>query len=118
VRTKRPVIGGVLVVFAMATTSCSRNAGVDTDAGVARDGAEISQSDYDEQWPLTVNGGILRCEGESAITLEVNGKRYAVNSTAQASTAYAKVDEIRAGAPEGQGLKNLGPLIDRGLELC
>jgi hypothetical protein len=42
---------------------------------------------------------------------------YAVNGLAEGSGKYANIDSIWADAPGGLK-KNIGPLIDRGLQLC
>jgi hypothetical protein len=71
-------------------------------------------------WPLTVSTGTLRCEGSSSITFEApGGVRYAVNGTAIGQHKYPAINPIWAESTSGLGLKkNIGDLIDFGLNLC
>jgi hypothetical protein len=78
---------------------------------------EVSRADFGTDWPLTVEGGVLACEGAGSVTFAAGGTTYAVNGMAETQDAGADIDPIWKDV--GGGLKkNIGPLIDRGLELC
>ena len=78
----------------------------------------VSREDFGQEWPLTVDSGILACQGAGAVTFTTpDGTTYAVNGLAQSATPYPDIDPIWADA--GNGYKvDIGPLIDRGLRLC
>ena len=65
-------------------------------------------------WPLTVESGQLSCVEGSAVTFLTNEyMTYAVNGTAR--THFHDLPTIDELLVEGS---NIGPLIDKGLELC
>lgn len=88
----------------------------------------IKRSDFGDKWPFTANQGILKCEGYKIILIEINGIGYALNGNARSfANKYnlREIDEIWLDDPQWKdeplmaGIKvNVGPLIDRGLELC
>lgn len=79
---------------------------------------EVSRSDFGEDWPLTVSSGVLRCEAPQAVVFSTGDQAYAVNGMAN-TQGYQEIDAIWRDNPDIQGAKiNIGPLIDRGLELC
>ena len=91
----------------------------------APDSGALAASDFPEgEWPLTVSEGVVRCEGSdgsgSVIFRAPDGTDYAVNGTAQ--TVKQDLPEIEAiwkKDPDVPGTRiNIGPVIDRGLELC
>ncbi len=76
----------------------------------------VSRAMLGDEWPLTVEDGVLRCEG-SAVIIRVGGTDYAVNGAATGKGA--DIDPIWAADPSGISPKlSIGPLIDRGLALC
>lgn len=101
----------IAVVTCLLFVACSGGGG---------EGEKVTSDEFGSDWPLTVNEGYLNCEGAGAVTFtDEDGNTYAVNGTAQGSTDYPEIDEIWADsnndfAPK----KNIGPLIDRGLEIC
>jgi Protein of unknown function (DUF2511) len=97
------------VVLALVLTGC----GSSGDGG----GLEVSRADFGADWPLTVQSGTLNCEGAGAVTFTTNGTTYAVNGLASGMDEWPEIDSIWANAPHGLK-KDIGPLIDRGLELC
>lgn len=82
-------------------------------------GAEVSRSDYGQEWPLTVDQGKLRCESPSAVVFTApDGSEYAINGAAS-TQGYAEIDPIWRNNPDISEAKvNIGPLIDDGLALC
>jgi Protein of unknown function (DUF2511) len=95
------------------------------------DGSELGDNEravqsaaYGSDWPLTVSGGVLRCEEPSLVTFTTdNGTTYAVNGSARGfSEDRGWVDDISPiwrDDPAFSGLKiSIGPLIDDGLALC
>lgn len=74
----------------------------------------VTRSEFGDAWPLTVDSGTLSCDIR-AVILEVDGVEYGVNGKA-VTRGYR---ELRPLLLEDQGvLRDQGPLIDRGLELC
>src|SRR3712207_2618332 len=84
------------------------------------EGEKVTADEFGSDWPLTVDEGHLNCEGAGAVTFtDPDGNTYAVNGTAQGATDYAEIDEIWADSSNDFApKKNIGPLIDRGLEIC
>lgn len=74
---------------------------------------------------MTVDAGVLSCESHgggvhSVFFTDPEGKRYALNGIAEGHhPELPPIDQIWAPNPKVPELKiNIGPLIDRGLELC
>jgi hypothetical protein len=88
--------------------------------------AKITESEYGEKWPLSVQNGTLNCTplGTLAIvTFTANGVTYAVNGTAKArakQNGWREINEIWRDNPNPQhGPKiNIGPIVEKGLSLC
>ncbi len=82
---------------------------------------QVIADDLGDKWPLTVPRGFLRCEHPNAVSFELmDGTVYRVNG---AAAQYPKITPIWAkdpdADPDGPDVrKNIGPLIDMGLELC
>jgi len=90
-----------------------------TTAAPAAEPGHVSRATMGEDWPLTVDSGTLRCEGDAVTFETTDGDIYAVNGTAKTTTDYPDIDAIWADDPALAGLKkNIGPLIDQGLKLC
>lgn len=81
---------------------------------------DISKQEFGEDWPLTVDHGTLGCyETYGIVFTAPDGIEYTVNGTAKSADDLKEIDEIWADDPQIDGAKiNIGPLIDRGLELC
>ena len=84
----------------------------------------ITKQDFGEDWPFTVDEGVLAGNGSDGfceVLFTTGGVTYAVNGTAKATGQYADINEIWADDPSTPGLSlkvSMGPVIDRGLELC
>lgn len=82
----------------------------------------VHRADFGAKWPLTVDSGTLRCQGEAdygAVTLQTDGKVYALNVPASSQKLGRPVNEIWADDPEAPGSKKeIGLLVAEGLELC
>lgn len=113
--TRRSLIAVVAILMLTAAAACG-----DT-ASESETTVTVSRADFGDQWPLTVDGGTLRCEAD-AVSLEARGVVYAVNGTAESRDIGVDIDPVWADDPDSPadlGLKeNIGPLIDRGLALC
>lgn len=100
---------------------------------------EISQKDYGDKWPFTVEKGDLACRN-NAVFFVVNGTAYAVNGVASAQ-GYNDITPIWRENPEllefakqvakkenrslvdvqkemGISRVNISPILNAGLELC
>jgi hypothetical protein len=98
-------------------------AGCGEEGATGASGQEVSRAEYGRDWPLTVGRGVLACERPQGVTFTApDGTAYAVNGAAQ-DYGYPEIDPIWRNSPDQYDphltLKvNIGPLIDRGLELC
>jgi hypothetical protein len=100
-----------LAAIAIVCVGCSGS-----DAGTHSE--TVSRADFGSSWPFTVERGVLACEGAGAVTFEAGGTTFAVNGIA-AGQDFADIEPIWRDDPESPGLKiNIGPVIDRGLDLC
>lgn len=83
---------------------------------------EVTAAQYGSAWPLTIEKGLLKCDGDNGsgmVTLEANGTIYSVNGWAKSSGRYTDIRSIWKDDPRIPGLKiDLGPLISAGLNLC
>jgi hypothetical protein len=87
--------------------------------GLGADGLRVSRSEFGKDWPLTVEEGVLRCEGAGAVTISTGGTTYAVNGLAGGMDIYRDINAIWADNPQIPSTKQyIGDLIDMGLELC
>lgn len=99
---------------------------------------KITADDFGEEWPFTVEEGILSCAND-AVTFRVDRTTYAVNGTATMTGKYKEieqiwavdqamyeslaealkitVDEVVKSSPSVYRL-NISPIIDAGLALC
>lgn len=84
---------------------------------------KLYRTSYGDDWPLTVEEGVLQLRSNNQVVFVANGKPYAVNGTAKAETywgleqpRYRPIDEIWADDPAG-GKKDLSRLIAMGLAL-
>ena len=79
----------------------------------------VSRAEFGTAWPFSVRAGVLRSEAGGAVVFRANGMDYAINGTARQLGRWAEVDEIWLDDPAIPGnKKSIGPMIDRGLELC
>lgn len=106
----------------LLTTCCLMAVGMTLSAcgGADPQTKQLGRADFAD-WPLTVESGTLKCEGSGGVgrvTIEVDGKTYAVNGSAKGDKANADITPIWA-ADSTPGLKkDIGPLIQKGLSLC
>jgi hypothetical protein len=81
----------------------------------------ISRETLGDEWPLTVDAGVFRCDG-MAVLFVAAGETYALNGIARgrmAAKGWRDVEEIWRDNPSIAGLKvDIGPLLDRGLAFC
>lgn len=83
-------------------------------------GVEVYAHEYGRTWPLTVDHGTLRCDGEDkAVTFEApDGTVYALNGPAKVRSLGIDIDPIQLRDPDNPRRGGVGPLINRGLDLC
>lgn len=85
----------------------------------------VARTAWGDDWPLTVERGILQLRSGRHVVFLVGGKVYAVNGLAKAEKRllssrprYLPIDEIWADDPRWPGLKkSLTRLIEAGLAL-
>lgn len=76
---------------------------------------QVTRADFGNDWPFTVESGVLACEGTDSVTFRTGGKTYAVSG----GTFGEPIGPIWADDPvAGAGKKDLTPLEDAGLKLC
>ena len=101
----------VLVAVGAALSACG---------GADPQSKQVDRANFAD-WPLTSESGTLKCEGSDGVggvTIEVDGKTYAVNGSAKGDRSNADIAPIWA-ADKTPGLKkDIGPLIQEGLRLC
>ena|SRR5437660_8134727 len=105
------------VVLLLAACSQSGSHGTSGGSDVAGSSVQVTRADFGDAWPLTVDGGTLACEGAGAVTFTVGGTTYAVNGMASGNGQWPDIDPIWAKGSDTPK-KDIGPLIDRGLQLC
>ena len=86
-----------ILLTALTMYSCSGSANRNQQELVKSEKI-ISKVDYGNDWPFTVEKGVLKCSSNQVLFL-VNGKQYAINGTAQSlakSLGYSALEEIWA----------------------
>lgn len=95
--------------------------------GTGLNPSRVSRSDFGDDWPFTVETGLLRCEeipdtDVAAVIFGTDEAIYALNGTALARAeqrGWEPLDAIWADSSAIPGTKkNIGPVIDLGLSLC
>ena len=119
---RRPLglAGGLLVLALVCGCSSSTTTG-GTSGGSDPQSKIVGRATMNDTWPLTVDEGLLRCKGSNGVgqvTIEVSGKKYAVNGSAKNDKANAAIDPIWANDTTPGLKKNISPLIQEGLRLC
>lgn len=81
----------------------------------------VSRETMGDDWPLSIDEGILTCTDKREVILIASSGTYAVNGTARTVMEARRWKDIRditlPGAVEGL-TKDVGPLLDVGLALC
>jgi Protein of unknown function (DUF2511) len=77
---------------------------------------QVSRADFGEEWPLTIESGLLRCRA-GAVTFETGGSVYAVNGLAMNNTQNLDIGPIWVSGVDTPK-KNMSPLIAAGTALC
>jgi hypothetical protein len=116
---RRTIAGSIKMLTFLAIVTASSLAVVACESAGASS-RTVSRTDFGEEWPLTVDSGVLSCEGAGSVYFTSrDGKRYAVNGTAMTAGDAEQIDPIWEEDPRGLSpKKNIGPLIDEGLKLC
>jgi len=108
-----------VIALAVITAGCAESPSSAND-----DTLEVSQAEFGKDWPLTVDRGVLSCDGSGVIFTTPDGDEYGVNGTAKglghpAIDPIWKEDHSYDLPGDGPPLRvDISPLIDRGLELC
>jgi len=79
----------------------------------------LSAAQYGEAWPLTVDWGIVRCEGESTLVFRApDGRDYELGLI-ETAAGYPPITPIwrETGNPNSPRV-GLGPVIEAGQKLC
>jgi hypothetical protein len=109
-----------------STTAADSEAPVEEDVPAEEDAraepgpGEMARADWDDEWPLTVDSGTVRCEKGLHVLFEADGTTYAANGTAMTQRPeLPRIQEIWADSPDMPGLKiDISPVLDTGLALC
>lgn len=84
----------------------------------ARQGIQISKTEYGEDWPFTVPQGYLKCVGTGVVVFASGGAEYALNGAAETG-GYAPIEAIgKITNVPGAARINIWSILDRGLNLC
>jgi hypothetical protein len=125
----------VLLAFATGASACgddgessSTTIDADEEEAVSRDPGYMTAAEFGEAWPLTVDSGTVACEGSEGVGLVTftapDGTVYAVNGLAQGfadGRGWHDIEAIWRADPavaSGSVRIDIGPILDRGLELC
>lgn len=122
----------VIFIYALVVTDGSGNSGSNatapntnstttpnTSSTTPSNELRVSAADFGDDWPLTVQSGVLRCGRSMAVTFTHGGWEYAINGVARSREGFRPIQEIWQDNPEIPGTKkSIAPLIERGLELC
>lgn len=113
--SRRVWIAIAIVVLVVVWLRGGFDEGADESGSVSSDAVTMTRSDLGAGWPLTVEEGVVSCEGGGEVYFTAEGTTYAVNGLAQGNSDLPDIDAIWADDPNGGGLKiNIGPIIDRG----
>ena len=122
----------VIILAALVVAGCSdgadRSTAADPDrtstAHRAESGILITKAEYGNDWPYTVDSGLLYCDPPgSNVVLKSEGKVYALNGRAMGSAkgkGYLKArDSITLRDKNGLfTVGDVGKIINRGLSMC
>lgn len=115
----------IALALAFGVAGCGDDGDSSAGSPAEPDSGALAASDFPEgEWPLTVSEGVVRCEGSdgsgSVIFRAPDGTDYAVNGTAKTfKKDLTEIEAIWKKDPDVPGTRiNIGPVIDRGLELC
>jgi hypothetical protein len=84
----------------------------------------ISKVQLKDQWPFTVESGVLACvanplsPGMPAVIFTTGNVTYGINGGAVTGYAFPPIDPIMVKTNIGLYKVNLGGMISRGLDLC
>lgn len=81
----------------------------------------VSRATLGDDWPLSIEEGILTCSAQREILLTTSQGTYAVNGTARGRMEENRWKDINEVTVEGSApglIKDLSPLLDVGLALC
>lgn len=89
----------------------------------AASGQVVSQAEFGDDWPLTVESGVVSCVPPGAVVFTAGGITYSLNGLAVSMSqnrGWFSVDQIWSTSedPYGGPKKSLGGLIDMGRSLC
>lgn len=123
----RDALVAVTTLMAAASVAISAGCGGATSegaSGLADNEQLVRAADYGEDWPLTVNSGVLRCDEPGAVTFTSGGTTYWINGTAgnfADENGWLDVEPIWRDDPEDPDPAfrvDISPLLDGGLALC
>ncbi|TFI45157.1 DUF2511 domain-containing protein [Rhodococcus sp. 1R11] len=78
----------------------------------------VSESTWTGDWPFTVPEGSLMCGQPNRVTFTADGTIYALNGAAKSAGAFDDVAAIWKESDFPGVRVDIGPMIQRGLELC
>lgn len=81
---------------------------------------EVDSECFEEEWPLTVDAGLLECIRGSAVVIHTSEGTFAVNGMAETWEEGEPIDPIWRDNTSGMGgpKVSMKPLVDAGLDLC
>jgi hypothetical protein len=92
--------------------------------GLPPNKAFISRDQLKDDWPFTVESGVLGCvanplsPGMPAVVFTTGDVTYGINGGALTGDVFPRIDPIMAKTSIGLYKVNLGDMISRGLDLC
>jgi Protein of unknown function (DUF2511) len=90
------------------------------DANLGPHSRLLRKSDFGDEWPLSVEQGVVECRDGAAVLFHAGGKTYPVNGTAKGwYKELPSIEEIWLENPSLPGTRiNISPIIEAGRKLC
>lgn len=98
-------------------TSTATTRPVATQASIPNRSRDITKASFEQEWPFTIDAGVLSCVPPNRVFLLAEGVRYGVNTTAKNKDEDIQpIEDIVIGRTLGND--GLYAVIDAGLALC
>lgn len=110
----------ITAAVGVVLAGCGGASSTTADGASGDQSKKIGRADTAD-WPLTVESGVLKCEGSGGfgkVTIEVDGKSYALNGSAMSDKSNVDLRPIWADDKAAGFKMSVGPLIQEGLRLC
>lgn len=108
----------IIYVAAIVVLFCVGCGSPSSDVRSTESGSEVTRAQLGDDWPLTVDRGVVDCIDGNAAIFSTGGNTYALNGAAT-QKGYQRIDSIWRDNPDPNLPKmNIGPLLRLALEQC